>query len=498
MPENGQDRRSHRRFPLNQTQRCTYQELLYRLPILLNACFVLVHCQSLDSHKQVASSLRSHPFENKERYSPESAPRVSSRFVDPGGPLNLHQLTALAIANSAVGTAAEANARVARARYATIGEWRDPELRASFDWDDLRVNEVVEAGGTDDIRRAETLSMNVRFYLPNPWKIRAELYKSLAEIDYADFVVRQEQRNIANKVKRTYQKLQFLKARARIGDIIKELKQEEYERLDGLVRQGLSVRQQADKQRMMALRLRGRKFVSLAGIRKTRQELATLVGLNDPGRIQVTGPPNCPVIGVNALLLPTLTEIAYVQDPEINSVNRKRELARGDLSAFEARKIPWFSFIYIGRDSVYRDNLVTKDTYEIGLAIKVPIFTMFSKEESIYREQIRGFQKQAAQHRRQIERRIAGILMTIRTLQEDLERFDRESDEIGIAYREIRESGDPIARTEFAQQQTVMRLERVLERLVLAEAYHESILDLENIVRMDIEEIFTEQSVRIE
>ena len=190
----------------------------------------------------------------------EETPEPLPTYDDPGGDLGLRQLTQMALGNSPLFAEAEGNLRVAKARRKIVGEWENPQFRSGFDWDDVRVpkNKAVP-GGTDEVRRNEQFATSMRFYPPNPFVIRAELDKAMAEISYAEFYLKQVGRELINETRRLYQELQFLKENISQGKGLYRLEQEEYERLDSALKAnpGQRLRAPVDQQRMAALSKRG-------------------------------------------------------------------------------------------------------------------------------------------------------------------------------------------------------------------------------------------------
>ena len=440
-------------------------------------------------------SIRSDASDESADEKPMPAP---TEFSDPGGDLGLRQLTELAIANSPEITAADTVTKVSRARRAIVGQWRDPELRTSFDWDDLRVNEVKEDGNNDNIRRAESFAFSLRFYPPNPWEIRAEMHKAMAEINYADFIYKQASRDVINEVRGLYQELQFLTERARLGEGVYRLEQEEYQRLSELMKEG-GLRGPVDKARLRALKTQTGEVTSdQIRIRKVRSQLAALVGINDGSRIKVEGVPDRPMIGFGPGSEASLSEMAFLNDLTLNDLTRLQRVSKSELSAYEARKIPWLSFLSLGRDRTFRDHLAVSDSWEIGLSFNIPLFTTFSKEATIHEEQIKGYQKQVARSRRQIERQIASAVANIRATRQDLGRFDGESRDIDQSFQKMEADMAmvdlPFEKAEVLHERRSMNLSRSRDRLTAEESYHDAILDLEVLIRADVESVFVSKN----
>ncbi len=414
-------------------------------------------------------------------------------FVDPGGDLGLSALTQLALANSPVFAEAEGNLRVAEARRKIIGEWRDPEVRSAFSWDDVRVREVREPGNNDEVRRQEAFDASVRFYPPNPLETRAELVKAMAEITYAEFYLRQIGRDIVNEVRRLYQELQFLRENINMGQGLYRLEQDEHQRLDKLLAEGLP-RDIVDRQRLAMIRKSDPAGAAKIRFQKTRADLAALAGISNASRIQVRGVPNRPLVGFRDDTLQSLTEIAFINNLKLADLQRLQQIADGDLKAFNARKIPWVSFLEIGRDRTFRDHLPVKDNWSARIAFNVPIFSFFSKEGQVYKEQIRSYQKQGERYRRQVERHIASTVSNIKETRNAIGKFDSETQNIINAMREIETElePDPMRQANIAHERRVTALGRSRDRLAAEQAYHDALLDLEEIIRDDIEAVFNQ------
>lgn len=421
-------------------------------------------------------------------------------FRDPGGTLGLRALTRLALANSPLFAEAEGNLRIAQARRRTVGEWDDPEFRGGFDWDDVRVTEVKlpGPGNNDAVRRNEQASTSVRFYPPNPLEIRAELHKAMAEISYAEYFLRQVGRDVVQEVRELYQELQFLQEDIALGRGLYRLEREEHERLKRLLAEGNQLRDPVDQQQRRAVSRSGITTSSEIRFQQVRARLASVVGLPEPSRIKVEGVPNRPLLGFREDTVASLAEMAFMNNLELADLDRLQKLAEGDLKAFKAKKVPWVSFLEAGKDRTYSAHLAINDTWSVRLAMNVPIFSLFSKEGDIYREQIRSYQKQAERYRQQIERKIASAVASVKEARAGLARYDAETENIIAELREM-EAGvaeaAPQKETELAHMRRVTALDRSRDRLEAEEAYHKALLELERIIRADIETVFHQQAV---
>ncbi len=476
---------------------------LHRIGWLLAAGLVLVSCESLKRMRPAEESGLEAGLDTRgERgtgAAGESSIPDAPSFRDPGGDLNLQALTRMAVARSPAWAGAEGNLKVAQAQRRTVGEWEDPEFRGGFDWDDVRIPEVKVPGpGNDDaVRRNEQLATSVRFYPPNPFEIRAELDKSMAEISYAEYYLRQVGRDVVHEVRTLYQELQFLQEDIALGRAIYRLEREEYERLQRVLDEGNQLRDPVDRQRRRAIERQGITSSPEIKFQQVRAQLAALVGLEDPGRIKVEGVPNRRVLGFHEDTVASLTEMAFMNNLKLADLDRLKRLAEGDLRGFKAKKIPWVSFIETGRDRSYSSHLAINDTWSVRIAVNVPIFSLFSKESDVYREQIRSYQNQAERYRAQIERQIASAVSNIQEAREGLARFDRETAEIIGEFEEMEASlleAVPQKQAEVAHARRVVAMERSRERLEAEEAYHEALLNLESIIRNDIEAVFRKEA----
>jgi hypothetical protein len=187
--------------------------------------------------------------------------------------------------------------------------------------------------------------------------------------------------------------------------------------------------------------------------------------------------------------------MAFINNLKLGDLKRLEDLARGDLKEFKAQRIPWVSFLEAGRDRTFSDHLAINDTWSVRLAIDMPIFTLFSKEGEIYQEQIRSYQKQADRYRKQIERRIESAVANIRETREGLSRFDRETSEIISDLQKIEAefTAMPQMQAEVLHQRRTRGLGRSRDRLKAEQSYHDTLLDLEEIIRDDIEAVFREK-----
>jgi len=413
-------------------------------------------------------------------------------FEDPGGDLGLRELTQMALANSPQFAEAEGNLRVAKARWNIIGEWRDPEFRGGFDWDDVRVEKASGGPGTDTVRRNEGVDTSIRLYPPNPFELRAELDKAMAEISFAEFALRQVGKELVVEVRRLYQELQFIQESIRLGKGLYRLEIEEYDRLKKLLDAGQQLRAPVDNQRIRALGKRGIASSSKIRFDKVRSELAALAGLGNPRRISVNGVPNRPIIGFRDDTVAALSEVAFINNLKLGDLDRLQKLAKGDLRAFKAQRIPWVSFLEGGRSRTYNERLPVNDNWSVRLAIDVPIFSLFSKEGDIYKEQIRSYQKQAELYRKQIQRSVGTAISSIRETRDGLGRYDRETQSIlaDMQSMETELEKFPQQRADMLHRRNLTSLGRSRERLEAEQAYHDALLNLEEIIREDIEKVF--------
>lgn len=302
---------------------------------------------------------------------------------------------------------------------------------------------------------------------------------------------------MVHEVRTLYQELQFLQEDIALGRAIYRLEREEYERLQRVLDEGNQLRDPVDRQRRRAIERQGITSSPEIKFQQVRAQLAALVGLEDPGRIKVEGVPNRRVLGFHEDTVASLTEMAFMNNLKLADLDRLKRLAEGDLRGFKAKKIPWVSFIETGRDRSYSSHLAINDTWSVRIAVNVPIFSLFSKESDVYREQIRSYQNQAERYRAQIERQIASAVSNIQEAREGLARFDRETAEIIGEFEEMEASlleAVPQKQAEVAHARRVVAMERSRERLEAEEAYHEALLNLESIIRNDIEAVFRKEA----
>ena len=417
-------------------------------------------------------------------------------FEDPGGDLGLRDLTNMAVANSLQFAEAEGNLRVAKARWSIIGEWSDPQFRGGFDWDDVRVAESSGGPGKDTTRRNEEVDTSIRLYPPNPFQMRAELDKAMAEISFAEFALRQVGKELVVEVRRLYQELQFIQESIRLGKGLYRLEIEEYDRLKQLLEAGQQLRAPVDKQRIQALGKRGIASSSKIRFDKVRSELAALVGLANPRRISVKDVPNRPIIGFREDTVTALSEMAFINNLKLGDLDRLQKLAKGDLRAFKANRIPWVSFLEGGRSRTYNERLPVNDNWSVRLAIDVPIFSLFSKEGDIYKEQIRSYQKQAELYQKQIQRSVASAVASIKEARDGLGRYDRETQGILAGMKSMEAELEKFShqRADLLHSSNLTSLGRSRERLAAEQAYHDALLNLEEIIREDIEKVFRNRS----
>ncbi|NCF92835.1 MAG: TolC family protein [Verrucomicrobiaceae bacterium] len=417
--------------------------------------------------------------------------RALPTFEDPGGDLGLRELTQMAVANSPQFAEAAGNLRVAKARWNIIGEWRDPEFRGGFDWDDVRVEKASGGPGTDTVRRNEEVNTSVRLYPPNPFQLRAELDKAMAEISFAEFALRQVGKELVVDVRRLYQDLQFIQESIRLGKGLHRLEIEERDRLEQLLESTAIVLEPVVKQRIQAMRKQGIASPSEIRFVKVRSELAALIGLGDPRRIAVSGVPNRPVIGFRDDTVMALSEMAFINNLKLGDLDRLQKLAKGDLRAFKAKRIPWVSFLEGGRNRTYNERLAVNDNWSVRLAIDVPIFSLFSKEGDIYKEQIRSYQKQAELYRKRIQLSVATAIASIRDARDGLGRYDKETQGIlaDMKRMETELENSPF-QADVLHLRKLTSLGRSRERLAAEQAYHDALLNLEEIIRDDIEKVF--------
>ncbi|MFT5189254.1 MAG: outer membrane protein TolC [Verrucomicrobiales bacterium] len=470
---------------------------LFKLGLLSIMCWMAASCESTFDGKPEDPFEKAAVVPGNAEVIEKEAPDPLPTFQDPGGDLGLRELSHMALGNSPLFAEAEGNLRVAKAKRKIVGEWQDPQLRTGFDWDDVRVQDNKVPGPDDSVRRNEQFGAGVRFYPPNPFAIRAEMDKAMAEISYAEFYLKQVGRELINETRRLYQELQFLQENISQGKGLIRLEKEEYQRLleDFKANPGDRYRTSMDKQRLSAENKRGLTSSAEIQFQKVRAQLASLVGLGDARRISVSGVPNRPIVGFRDDTVGALTEMAFINNLKLGDLKRLEDLARGDLKEFKAQRIPWVSFLEAGRDRTFSDHLAINDTWSVRLAIDMPIFTLFSKEGEIYQEQIRSYQKQADRYRKQIERRIESAVANIRETREGLSRFDRETSEIISDLQKIEAefTAMPQMQAEVLHQRRTRGLGRSRDRLKAEQSYHDTLLDLEEIIRDDIEAVFREK-----
>ncbi len=369
----------------------------------------------------------------------------------------------------------------------------------------------------DDGLPDEAFGFGLRFYIPNPFEVRAKAARYRSEASLAGQELRAEVRKITLGVKEAYQMLQFWNSTLAYNREIGDLHEAALKTLtalqggEGQTTPGMS---QAD---IDAARLAGAKVNSLdlpvqiiearEDLIKSREEvldterrmdavryeLAYDLGLGNPSRIHLSNKMPLRRVDLGSIDTASLLELALSSRSELLQLQSRIGVARGQLDELKSSSIPWPGFLQGSYNKSYNSGLTAGDEFGISLSTSLPLFSLsgINQKHKVYEQEIRGYEDETRATRSLIQRQVEGAVNELKIQSARLEEWRkfhaqaRSFDERSRA--EI--VGNPKApEVELKSRESVLKSER--GGVQSYQAYNAAVLHLEAALGMDLEDAF--------
>jgi hypothetical protein len=242
-----------------------------------------------------------------------------------------------------------------------------------------RVDTSERLYGYDPYAGTDEYSFQLRLYPLNPWEVRSEVRKTLAEASLAEFMVVSAERVRALEIREIFREAQFKLREAEALTERADLLKRHLSYLDQVEESGI-----LDDRRH---RVRASYFESTLEAENLRQQaqaelldLAAQAGLDDPDRIDLTNPGTPPLVDVQGLDTNLLVRVALDHDPDYGRAALESKVHRAELSVKQAARIPWLSLITAEYAYDELDGRRVQDAYTVLAGIQVPIFTWMDRD----------------------------------------------------------------------------------------------------------------------
>ncbi len=318
-----------------------------------------------------------------------------ARMVPASGKLGERELTLMAIARRPELEKLRGAITTATAQKRAAHDLVNPELRLTYGQaEDDRIGtttKVVAPAKEDD-----TWGVLLRFTLPNPWERKARIERAAAEISLAEADYYAGEDVVVRKVRGACQELAIL-----------------HGKLDAQTRRKAgfeSYRDWIEKQNVPQLGLdlasaRAKVYGTLSDIRglesnitAMRDDLAAFCGLADASRIETSIKTRL-VKNPAALDVEYLTSIAMLYRSDVLGDKARIAIARAQLSAVKAQRIPVSTFVDFGfaqTETLHRSGQKDESFARIGVSFPLWDWVGYNKQHTVHEAASQSLERQLA------------------------------------------------------------------------------------------------------
>ncbi|CAN5258727.1 hypothetical protein BH23VER1_BH23VER1_18690 [soil metagenome] len=334
--------------------------------------------------------------------------------------------------------------------------------------------------------------ISLRFFVPNPWERKARINRARANVGLTTALADALEHQIAVDVREAYAELKAADAELTSSESLISVWQ-------SIVAEQEDAAPVADIEDIIRAENNLLDAEIDADTRRFRfdravAELATLFGLADPGRISLDSSLAPRALAPAGLERSFLHLIAETYRGELVALRHQSTLSKFDLKEYNAKKIPWVAFVegFYGVEYTGSDRVA--DNYGVQVAISLPLFSWFkNKENEVYEESIRSFNRQAAVVRNRIQNEVDSALAaflkadqriqshesSFRVREQALRARLAESEDLGLRGREAA----------IRAKEQLARIQRT--RRSVYSYYNEALIALERAIGTDIKNVFS-------
>ena len=356
----------------------------------------------------------------------------------------------------------------------------------------------------DDVYGDDQFIIQGRFFIPNPWEVKAKAARARAEADLSSKRLRTEVRNLVFDVGRRYDELQFRhawhQANLQLLDLMQrnfKVVEEDAKRLSALAAAsgvaGLYDPEEVPKARLEIGKAREEVFDSGRELALVREELGLLCGLDDPGRILLTNSLRLRKIAEDKLDPPSLIELARASRPDLGEMKARSDIERARLREVKALRIPWINDLRLGYGQTTSDGYREQDELTALLSISVPLFSPWqNKAHRQHEDAIASFEQAQTVLGQRIDSQVTFAVRAIRDANNALADFSQSEkllrEDLKKNDADAAAAGDKAARIKLASEESLIKNSR--GRLQALYHYNQAVAHLELALGLPIEEAF--------
>ena len=359
----------------------------------------------------------------------------------------------------------------------------------------------------NDVYGDEQFSVQARFFIPNPWEVKARAARARAEADLSSKRLQSEVRNLVFDVGRRYDELQFRyawhQANLRLLDLMQRNLQTLEEQAKGTAGAAAAAAAagvvlfdplEVPRARLEINKAREEVFDSGRELALVREELGLLCGLDDPSRILLTNALRLRKIAEAQLDQASLVELARAHRPDLGEMKARGDIERARLREVKALRLPWVNDLRVGWAQTSADGYRDQDELTALLSINLPLFSWWqNKAHRQHEEAIASFEEARSVLGERIDGQVAFAIRAVHEASSALAEFSRTEKLLrgDIKKNEADAAAatpDKAARIRLASEEADIKAGR--GRLQALYHYNQAVAHLELAIGMPIEEAF--------
>ncbi len=340
-----------------------------------------------------------------------------------------------------------------------VYDLRNPEIRLGYQEDDgsFYETERVDRLATDPLRSPDTMTSGktydaaIRFFPPNPFVLTPTRRAAESRADAAALRIEHEKILVADLVRAAWLALAYTQEEVRLARKHAELADAYTDRMNAMAREGAASALDAAGADVAAFQALREHHDALAGWREALQSLAILLHA-DAGSMLFTGaewtrPPDQNPVIMDAELA---VQRALAHDASLAALTHDAQAAEAAYRAARRAWIPWPGYIQAGisdeRDRRYRTSdeqiirrYADSQSWDISLAVEVPIFSAIHRQPDVMRSQWEALTVQADLDRAGKAAMVRQLMARVQQGWSDWNTFNARAETVMARLRQLQE-----------------------------------------------------------
>lgn len=350
---------------------------------------------------------------------------------------------------------------------------------------------VTYVNHDDDTRREDQYSIMLRFPLPNPFEMRANVQRANADIKAKNYAVKAEEDQLIVEIRSLYEDLAYYEAQSnafkalsshqsKFTELAKLIAPDKIAQAAGSANQSIIDSGEAELRAGML-----------------RAELARLVGLRDLDRISVPKSFRQRIVDAKAMDENYLLQMASVYRSDLQQLHAEHEVARSEYKMERALKIPVASgldFAY-GRNSDIRGR--DANEWEVRFTVSLPLWSWLNNDaDKVPLAAARGYSRQIGRLQENIAGDIHSSLNLLRLVQTNLEAYEKSSAALQLLMKNEGTAGAFASKNpqEVISESEEAVIKGSIQRLQIYRNYNRAVMMLEAALGTRLEKILTPQA----